>query len=207
MSGILKKAKNHKRKLLLIAVLAVAEVVCLLLGWYIIGCLVIFLVILNEAVLYKMRKERAPFDSRSRVRNVDYLVIGDLCRIQEIVPDGMTYVKITSPGRSLAASYEILRHTFSILKETGGTVAIIGKESTTGYAVFDVPYFHQVTIERLRLERLNRWKSLPILAVPIKSLGFIFGVGHSVQETVCSNENVAAFCRDREIQLRFYSIK
>ena len=86
-------------------------------------------------------------------------------------------------------------------------MAIIGKESTTGYTVFDVPYFHQVTIERLRLEKLNRWRSLPIFAAPIKSLGFLFGVGHSVQETVCSDENAAAFCRDREIELRFYSVK
>lgn len=207
MSGILKKVKNHKRKLLLIAVLAVAEVVCLLLGWYIIGSVAIMFAILNEAVLYKMRKDIAPFDSRSRIRNVDYLVIGDLCRIQEIAPEGMTYVKITSPGRSLTASYEILRHTFSILKEAGGTVAIIGKESTTGYTVFDVPYFHQVTIERLELERLNKCRSLPILAAPIKSLGFLFGAGRSIRETVCLDENVSAFCREREIELKFYSVK
>ena len=186
MSGIIKKIKNHKRKIFVIVVFAIG-CFCLLLRLYVVGIILIVFDFLNEAVQWKMRKERAPFDSYSRIRNVDYLVIGDICNINDIVPEKNSYVQITAPQRSITASYEILRHTFSILKEYGGIAVIVDAQKKNDYTTFDIPYFHEVTIERLRLEKPVKLRYFPILTNPIKSIKYLFAKGKKVFQCDCEN--------------------
>lgn len=173
MSRILKKLKQPKQFFLL-SFIAI-EFICFLLGFYI-ACVIIFVFcIMNLIIVSKMRKECAPFNAMSKIRNVDYLVIGDQCKIKEIVPIGKTYVQIAAPGRSFTSSFEILRHTFSILKDNGGVVVIVGKKkSKEKYTIFDLPYFHQVTLKRLGLQRKRILTYIPIIISPIKSIKILF---------------------------------
>lgn len=95
MSGILKKIfesiKLHKRGFVIYLALAGAFAILCILGLYVLS-LIVFLLLacmfVNEVILRKIRKQADPFRSSSSVRNVDYLIIGDLCNTDRIIEMG-----------------------------------------------------------------------------------------------------------------------
>ena len=204
MSGILKKLKN-KKKFACAVVLAALEAVLIVFRLYILGILLPCVLLLNWLVKNKLEKQRRPFYPHSLIRNVDYLIIGDMCDASEIVPEGSTYVQIAAPGRGLAASYEILRHTFSILKENGGNAVIVVKRRNSEkekYSLFDVGFFHTVTINKLGLEDKIMMSKLPFVFSPIKSLVFLLGIRKVKNIKDYHNEEIERFCAEREIGIR-----
>ena len=174
MSGIIKKISSHKKSAAMLLLFLAVTVVLLIFKMYIIALLMLSIVIVNELIVRKMKKQKAPFGTRSRIRNVDCLVIGDISHkeAQSLVGDG-TSVSINLPGCSLAGAYEVLRHTFSILKENGGSVVLAVKKKNlnkTSYSPFDVSFFHPVTINRLGLKNVKFMIRFPAVFAPIKSL-------------------------------------
>lgn len=204
MSGILKKV--GKRKAACAAVLTVGAL-CFFAGLYVVGALVIAALWLNEAAVRRIRAQLEPFGARSRVRNVDYLLIGDMCRPEDIVPAGKSYVQIAAPGRSLAACYEILRHTHSILKEDGGCAVLAVQDKNSdkkSYSVFDVSFFHTVTVTKLCLERLSKWRSFPVLLAPWRTMRFLIGWKRDGwHRAACPDRGIERFCVERNIELRY----
>lgn len=197
------------------ALLAAAGLLCICvsgggIAWMLVpGIPLLMLAALNGATVRRMYRQREPFEPRSRVRNVDYLVIGDICAPEEVVPAGETFVQIAASNRSLLASYEILRHTSSILKERGGHVVLAVRRKSAAqntYSLFDVGFLHPVTIERLGLKGKTWQRHLPALFAPLRSLRLALWIQHgSWKEAECPLQEIQSFCKERRIDLSYRS--
>ncbi len=126
--------------------------------------------LMNRAVLKKMHAAHAPFRPLSRIRNVDFLVIGTFIDARSFIPKGKSFVQIAAPGRGLFSAYQVLRHTHSILKEEGGTVMLAFEKGKDKFTVFDMPFLHPVTVKKYHLEGLKRESRFPMIFAPINSV-------------------------------------
>lgn len=160
-------------------------IVLLILLWlrteYVVALLVVGIYLLiaavNEMTRSKMKRESFPFSTQSSVRNVDFLVIGDYCNVREFIPEGSTVVRICAPGRGYCSSWQLLRHTHSILKENGGTVIMAIGKSKKNFLLFDIPFLHTITIKKYHLEGLCKRSKMPFYFAPFDSLNFLLGGG------------------------------
>ena len=125
-----------------------------------------------------------------------------------IAPGGgcSRHVALTAPGRSLTSSYEILRHTFSILKEPGASVVIAVRPANLegAYTSFDMPVFRRspTSVKRLGLEGLARQERWPLLFHPLKSLRLLFGPRPQAGEVLAQPPaEMLAFCEERGLAL------
>ena len=154
------------------------------------------------------RKQAAPFDAKSDVRNVDMLIIGDM--INPDAAQAKRYVQICAPGRGLRACYEILRHTHSILDdESGKSCVVIAVKSESrkrdSFSVFDVAFFHTITIKKYALDWLCRMERYPILIEPMGSLRVMLGIkSRNYHEISCPMPELEAFCNERGYVLRVF---
>lgn len=249
MSGILKngnirrikrKVFNYKSLYIFLCVLLMSVSIALAIsGAYILLLLCIVLLMLvcfNVLVVLKIKQPVKVFGERSRVRNVDYLVIGDMCEVDEVILNldeqgknrekEITYVQLSAPERTLFSSYEILRHTYSILKETGGKVILVVKRKNVEkqkLSIFDMPIFllSPTTVKRLRLESLKIRSYFPLFVSPLKSIRLFFcsEMGGNVMEgdnskkvlgvkyhrVDCPNKDIAVFCDERGMTLEVWS--
>ena len=170
------------------------------------AALVLLGAIINVAVLKKMYEQKMPFEPTSKIRNIDYLVIGDMCRTEHIVPAGKTCLQIMAPSRSLYASYEFMRHTFSILQNSGGGILVLAVRDKyaekQNFSLFDIPFLHPVTIRRLGLARLARQTRLPLLFAPVRSLRFLLNLRRRTYiHGPCPDRAISEFCKERNIEL------
>ena len=164
--------------------------------------LAIVVYLLNKAAKKKMNTIKSVFSPTGTVRNVDCLIIGEKIDAKSVVNCENT-VEINTPNASLASSYELLRHTFSILKD-GGTAIIAVKKSKASaddFSVFAVPFFHDITLTRLKLRALRRKSKYPMIYYPIETLQFLFGKRKSKFKIVKPDSVIAEFCVDRDIKL------
>lgn len=164
--------------------------------------ILLFLLLMNHKVAVKMQEEVAPFRPSSKVRNVEVLVIGDVCKLQELpLKQGERCIKIMAPRRSLVSSYEILRHTFSILQSEGTVIIVGASKDSQDYSLFDMAHFTEYTIKRLNLEKLQKLKHFPLLVTPVRSVQYLLGWGRRKEKSVCPSKEMIDFCRERELQL------
>ena len=120
---------------------------------------------------------------------------------------GTDYVALTSPGRSLTSSYEILRHTFSILKENSPFAVIVvqKKNLQSGYTAFDIPIFNlsPTSIKRLGLEDMKKRSGWLFFYYPVKSLQLLFDRKSRYPEEMRDiPQEIEMFCEERGINLR-----
>ena len=208
MSRIVNKIKRHRRAAAA-AVMLGGMITLLAVSGHCPAAVFLLAVCASDvAVVYRIREQRKPFGSRSRVRNVDTLIIGDISprNAKECAEcgDGGTAVCIYSPDCTLSGAYEVLRHTFSILKEQGGRAVLVAKEKNAfagGYSLFDVIHFHMITVKRLGLERTARMGRFPVIFAPVKSFKFIFGERRGKALKVYHDCELEGFCRERGIEL------
>lgn len=160
--------------------------------------------------VYKMIKTNVhQLNANGIIRNVDYLIIGEQYDYKELIPEQASSFVVLSPKRSLTASFEILKHTFSILKDKG-TVIILDKGFRGDeYTVFDIPYFHPVTIRRLKLDKLKKVSIIPLLVSPISTLKMVFPLHRNagICEELCPMKEIVNFCIERDIQLTYLKMK
>lgn len=198
--------KSRKKMCALVALMLL--VLCCICGRCYAGAALVLLgASINVAVLKKMYKQKMPFEPTSKIRNIDYLVIGDMCRTEHIVPAGKTCLQIMAPSRSLYASYEIMRHTFSILRdfEGGGILVLAVRDKYAekhNFSLFDIPFLHPVTIRKLGLARLARQTRLPLLFAPVRSLRFLLNLRRRTYiHGPCPDRAISEFCKERNIEL------
>lgn len=204
-----------KNKKLVFVILFVLEVMCLTalsikfprvkLCTFIIFFVEVVVMYINSKVRNKMRQMHAPFTTKSNIRNVDYLVIGDCINAIECVPENKSYVQIAAPGRSEKSCYQILRHTHSILKENGGTVIFAFGNGKEEFTLFDAPFLHYITIKKYHLEGLKMKSAFPIIFAPIRAINMVFGGGYSTYTQVDNTDaELMKFCADRNYSLICY---
>lgn len=203
MSRILKNKKK-------VAIYAIGLTLSILLmsvlhfRWYMmlmLGILYFLLVFLNEGVCRKMYYMHKPFEVYSEIRNVDYLLIGDFCNADNYVPKESTYVQISAPNRGFNSSYQILRHTHSILKEKGGTVIMAIGNNKKNFMIFDIPFLHNITIKKYNLEGLRVMSRFPFFFAPIDSLRFLWGGVSKYAPTQNTDEELSRFCKERDYKI------
>ncbi len=182
--------------------------------WLATASLLLFAIIfINWLTVKKMRKPVLYFDSRCSIRNVDNLIIGELCYVEDFIVPGETYIQLCAPFRKTHSSFEILRHTHSILKEPGGRVSfVLPKQnlSTKSYSIFDIPIFSMspTSIKYLNMEYKKYLSLFPVCISPVKSLRLLLNIRHHVLRCECPKEciPIMEFCKDRELDISFYTI-
>lgn len=210
LSGFLNKVCHFVLRRKKLTLLLALVIIALVLRFEVVAPIVLVAVlcaVANVVVVRKTREQSQPFSHKSTIRNVDYLVIGDLCNPCELVPEGSNYVAVCSPGRSLASSYEILRHTYSILNEDTPNVIIIvrRKHLQDGYTAFDLSIFSMspISVKRLGVEALCKKEKLLLLYYPTRTIQLLLGCKR--QYTIALQEipqEIQDYCQERLINLQ-----
>lgn len=218
MNRMMRYALYHKKKtvaFLFLVALFVGSVLCNQLYGAVVLALALMAILLNEVVKLRLSHQVKCFGAQSKIRNVDCLVIGDLCDVPALPSWKKEYktIVLTSPGRSLTSAYEILRHTFCILKENKhGVVAenpvvfitLQKKYIDDGYSFFDYPVFRMspTTVKRLGVEKFIRQYRFPIVFSPVKSLWFLLNSKAKYSEKMSNvPADIKDFCNIRNIRL------
>lgn len=166
---------------------------------------------INFVLYAKLKKNVNQMNANGTVRNVDYLIIGENFDSSRLVDASSSKFQILSPGRSLYVSKEILRHTFSILKE-GGTVIILDKgNKNQKFTCFDTLWLHDITIKRLGLKVERKLNKFPLFLSPIKSICILFNIRNMQSgtpvEMKCPDESIAEFCFKRGLNFKYYLLR
>ena len=164
----------------------------------------------NFYAFMKNKRQTWPFNPKSSIRNADMLIIGDMITPDSITEAGQKFVQIYSPGRSLQSCYEILRHTHSILDDQSGKSCVViavrrENKCSEGFSVFDVPFFHRITIKKYRLEKLRRLAKFPLIMEPLKTMKLLLcKMSSNYKEEKCISGDIKRFCDERNYRLKFF---
>lgn len=175
----------------------------------ILGTLFVFvclLAIVEKKAHKKLNEQVQIFSPNSSVRNVDRLIIGDL--LTSDCEEMENAVSICAPGRTLFASFQILRHTHSILRSDGlgEVVIVVKKDSITRktYSVFDIPFFYYTTIQMQNLYQLQRKGKHLMLHAPIKTTRFVFHLTNTkYYEVGVLDQTIDDFCAERGYRVKY----
>lgn len=180
----------------------------MILIWAVMTCLTF----INFRAYSMNQKQVRPFGSYSEIRNVDVLIVGDMIDVSAVIEEGQRYVQIKAPFSNLRSCYEIIRHTHSILNdESGKSIVVIALKKKYAnqecFSVFDVPFFHRITIQKYGLERLCWLKKLPIFISPFASLIMAMNItSGSYEECECNSRGIKEFCEERGYNVKFLSL-
>lgn len=198
----------RKKKLLVLASGSLLAIVLLFTTFWFLSILIfggVFFVVLNHVLLRKMARSLTPLSSVREIKSYDTLVIGEDASSSEYKAyfKEDSAVVFASPERSLEASYQILLHTSSCIKEGGTCIILEGKHASHGgYSLFDVPYVHPITRKELQIEHLVKQSRLPLLYEPIKSLKILLHVKkRGFFETDCSSVEIKNYCNKKGFHL------
>lgn len=203
---------SKKRLIYIITIFAVI-IVCILLLPKAVPFILVFLLLalvfyyFNRCAVRMIESQKAPFQIYGNIRNVDYLIIGDMIDATSIVPPDKRYVQIKAPGRSLNAAFEILKHTSSILDEEKGNVIIAVKKTKANrsFSIFDVPFLYNLTIKKYRVEKLVRLSHFPFFTKPFSTIILLLNsYTKNWNETRCLNNEITRFCYERNFRLKYY---
>ena len=154
----------------------------------------------------KLSVSRTQFRANRIPKTIKTLVIGDVCNHRLFDPAHTAFV--TSPGRSLEASAQILAHTSSVLSERG-EVHIYNRWSMEGITLFDVSFLHPITQKELGCESLVRLSRHPFFHSPIKSVRLLFDfIGNRFfryHVAQCPNSDIVELCNLHSYKLTYHS--
>ena len=172
--------------------------------------LIMAFLVFNEWFYRHYKRQMAVFSPASKVRNVNYLVIGELCDAGKYVPEGKSYIAILAPGRSLKSAYETARHTFSILDENDGAIvfSLDRKNMQGGYSLFDYPAFRlsPISLKRLNLEKNGIIEHLLFACHPIRSIKYLLQIRGTYEKPLTTiPKEIEEFCSERNISIKIYT--
>lgn len=170
---------------------------------------ILFALYVNIIVRKKIFQNRVYFEAKSNLRNIDCLIIGSMCNEKNLINSPKKVLKILSPSKSLEASYELLRHLYSIVRADGlGEVIIVWNNDNhkTGFSIFDIPFLHLVTINRLQLKHLVWQSKFPLVFAPVSTFRYLIcRTASSYCDVVLSIPELTKildFCIERNLQVR-----
>lgn len=172
--------------------------------------LLVILYFLNWKVRRKNEAIRSVLSlSPSSPRNFDYLVVGDFCNTEDLVPKNARSICFLAPERTTEASFIIFKHIFSLLKENGGHVFFVVNRKNVfskKITVFDVPFLHPVTIQRLGLRPLLKKSRFPLIFCPLLTAKFLLRARHNMKlcREAFPQTEIEEFCKVRKITAVFF---
>lgn len=165
----------------------------------------VLFVLMNHIVIREIGR---PFQALSSVREIksyDTLVVGEYAALSEYGAycNKDRSVIITSPNRSLEASYQLLLHTISCIEDDGTCIILYNRKAQLkGFTLFDIPYIHPITRKELQIEHLVKQNRLPLLYEPIKSLKMLLHIKkRGFFETECPSTEIKNYCDKKGIHL------
>lgn len=210
---MLRLLKSHKETCLA-ALLCLATVISCILGVHACIPIIIFLVALelfiNERARGILDEQTSYAYGKKQVRNVDYLIIGDMADTGDICDKGKKTVCIMAPSRSLEGSFWVLKRMFSLLDERSGKAIIIVKEKNIkkqGVTLFEYSFLSPVYRNILKVHYLGKRRKNPFLYSPIRSFELVCGIKHKSVKTGCLDKSIEEFCRVRGIDIEFRLIR
>ena len=213
MPGILKKIYKNLSSICLITIMVIIvfmvyfhSAVSSIITVVVIGLFLVLAIHINNTVVSRNKSNRNIFGANSKIRNVDYLLIGDMISPYEVVPENKTYVQICCPNRTMLSCWELLRHCHSIIRDGGNVVVYVRSKriSTQEFSIFDVSYFHRITIDKYDLKSFKYMNKLPIIFSPINTIKlFINRAAHKHVRINCPSEDLVSFCNERGYSLTF----
>lgn len=164
-----------------------------------------FLLKINLLVRRKLQESVNFFNAKSKVRNIDCLIIGDMAVVDDFYEEYKQVVQLYAPNRTLNASYEILKHTYSIVKENGKVIIAykMKNKDRNNYSVFDIPYFHNVTINRLHIHNVKWKKYFPLCFDFCGSIGFLLNKRKLYKNKILEKDEIYDFCLKRGLELEY----
>lgn len=210
MSGLL---KSHVEMLVAIFLFVAAFALCVfgICYWLavVIFLFVVALMVDNRAK--KLLDEQTSYVyGKKQVRNADCLIIGDMVDCANICRADDVAVCIMSPGKSLEASFWILKRMFSILDEEHGKVVIAVKDKNInkrGVSLFEYSFLSPVYRNILNVHYLERQRRHPFFFAPLKSTRLVCGFRHKSEKSDCLDARIADFCQERGIVVEFRLIQ
>ena len=169
---------------------------------------VIAVFILNIFVRERyMRKRFNPW--KDKRRNFDVIIIGERYDLQKLHLNVGKTLEETVKGRSLYASFHILRTYFSLLGHNGKVYIIYNEKYLWDFTPIDMSIVeHSVTLSVMGCKYVGiKWK-FPIIFLPFHLIRRAFGnfipVKKDIENSLISQ--IKEFCKERQIQIEFIKI-
>lgn len=184
--------------------------VMVLTGFISIFCMLtaITLFILNIYIRERhMRKRFNPWkDTR---RNFDAIVIGERYDLRRLHLNGSKILKETVRGRSLYASFHILRTYFSLLGHNGKVYIVYNDKYLYDFTPIDMSIVeHPVTLSIMGCKYVGIKRKFPLLFLPLHFIRRISGNFIPVKKNIESSLilQIGEFCEARQIQIEFIKV-
>ncbi len=154
-----------------------------------------------------MRKRFNPWkDTR---RNFDAIVIGERYDLRRLHLNGSKILKETVRGRSLYASFHILRTYFSLLGHNGKVYIVYNDKYLYDFTPIDMSIVeHPVTLSIMGCKYVGIKRKFPLLFLPLHFIRRISGNFIPVKKNIESSliSQIGEFCEARQIQIEFIKV-
>ena len=161
----------------------------------------------DRKVYVRLKRQMIPFGAKSPVRNLDCLVIGEICDPSRLLPQGAeTYARIIDPGVSGRGAALALERTHSILRKNGTVILVLRKNRTRAEdaGVMETFFLHRITVQELGLEKASRRQKLVLFIHPFRGLKVLLDRKETGFVETEPDETLKRFCADREIGLKVF---
>ncbi|MBQ3447413.1 MAG: hypothetical protein IJG37_07205, partial [Synergistaceae bacterium] len=91
--------------------------------------------------------------------------------------------------------------------DKGGACVIfaVKEGNDEGFSVFDLPFFHTITIRKYGLGKLNRFRKFPALICPVRAILMALGAkSRNYRESSALPDEALSFCHERGYSLRIF---
>lgn len=210
MSGLL---KSRVEMLVAIFLFAAAFALCVfgICYWLAVVIFLFAVVMMVDSRARKVLDEQTSYAyGKKQVRNADCLIIGDIVDCANICGADDVVVCIMSPGKSLEASFWILKRMFSILDEEHGKVVIAVKDKNInkrGVSLFEYSFLSPIYRNILNVHYLEKQRRHPFFFAPLKSISLVCGFRYKSVKSDCPDVRISDFCQERGISLEFRLIQ
>lgn len=159
----------------------------------------------NALLLNKIRYPLSKLHSKREIKSYHNLIIGDFAApscYQHFCAKGESLV-VTSPNRTLEATWHILAHIESILDEEGTCIIIDStKQAKNDISIFDIQYLSLVSRLELKIDSNTFKYRYPLLSNPVTCLKFLLKVySTGFLQATCPDERIVNLCKRKRIKL------
>lgn len=199
MSGIL-----SNRKLWLI-ILCVGIIIAVFMHLYLVSSILLIFLLLyiyNYYVIRHSMKALADLTPQRPIRYVETLVIGDLCTTSTLASkyDLNKTLIITAPGRSIEASFQILRHVASRLD--GNNVCIVlPNRGNTNIGALDIPFLSSLTLLEMGIKDQTKERKFFLFCHPFTTIRSLLGLLFHPKQVNCGFLELDNYCQHKGYQL------
>ena len=166
-------------------------------------------IILNKYVIKKyILSQFTNFSSKSKVRNVDCLIIGEPVKIESLgLGYDKSYIQICIPGICEGGAFQILRKTHSILKSDGEVLIALKEKHLDNERIkpMETLLMSDITIKRLGLEKISQLGKNILFVQPIACIKLLRNRKETGYKEIKKKDTpMSKFCSERGYSIKYY---